>query len=103
MKKKVLSFAMMLVLALVPMSIFAFNGSGTSSSPYLIQNADDWKQVSRRGANDFVMNQDGLNIFFGVRNGKLYLTNSQELAANTTAGGASLKAAKSGIPTSFHM
>ena len=40
------------------------------------------------------MNQDGLNIFFGVRNGKLYLTNSQELAANTTAGGASLKAAK---------
>ena len=68
--------------------------TATLNNADFLKNADDWKQVSRRGANDFVMNQDGLNIFFGVRNGKLYLTNSQELAANTTAGGASLKAAK---------
>ena len=46
MKKKVLSLAMMLVLALVPMSIFAYSGSGTSSSPYLIQNANDWNTLA---------------------------------------------------------
>ena len=42
MKRKVFSFAMMFLLAFMPMSIFAYSGSGTSSNPYLIQNVSDW-------------------------------------------------------------
>ncbi len=76
MKKKVLSFAMMLVLALVPMSIFAFNGSGTSSSPYLIQNADDWNTFAADVANG--------NTYSGV-----YFKLTSDIAVTTWAGNAS--------------
>ena len=51
MRKRVLSLAMMLALAFVPLSIFAYSGSGTSSSPYLIQNANDWNTFAAEVAN----------------------------------------------------
>ena len=56
--------------------------TATLNNTDFLKNADDWKQVSKRGANDFVMSQDGINFFFGVRDDKLYITNSEELANN---------------------
>ena len=54
--------------------------TATLNSTDFLKNADDWKQVSKRGKNDFVMSQDGLDVFFGVRDNKLYISNSEELA-----------------------
>ena len=46
-----------------------------------LKNADNWEQVGKLSANDFVMKQDGMDIFFGVRDSKLYISNSKELAS----------------------
>lgn len=44
-----------------------------------LDNANDWK-ASRRSNTDFVVNQDGVNVFFGVRDDKLYIASNETLA-----------------------
>ena len=56
--------------------------TATLNNTDFLKNAGNWEQVSKRGTNDFVMSQDGFDVFFGVRNGKLYISNSEELANN---------------------
>ena len=44
-----------------------------------LDNANDWS-ASRRGNTDFIINQDGVSVFFGVRDDKLYIASSEALA-----------------------
>ena len=55
--------------------------TATLSNTDFLKNADSWEQVGRLSANDFVMRQNGMDIFFGVRDSKLYVSNSKELAS----------------------
>ncbi len=60
--------------------------TATLNNTDFLNDADSWRQVARRGANDFVMNQDGKDFFFGVHDGKLYITDSKELADKASVG-----------------
>lgn len=61
--------------------------TATLNNTDFLKNADNWEMVSKRGASDFVMSQDGLNVFFGVRDNKLYISNSEQLAKNAFQNG----------------
>ena len=45
-----------------------------------LQNANDWDKVRKLSSTDFVASYEGIDTYFGVRNGLLYVTTSQELA-----------------------
>ena len=45
-----------------------------------LKNADDWNQVTRRGASDFLIDYEGAKVFFGIRDERLYISSSQMLA-----------------------
>lgn len=62
----------------VPAVVF----TATLNNTDFLKNADGWEQVSRLSANDFVMSQNGMDIFFGVRDSKLYISNSKQLASD---------------------
>ena len=53
--------------------------TATLKNTDFLKNAADWK-VTRRSDTDFVFTKDGVNIFFGVRDEKLYITSSEKLA-----------------------
>ena len=50
------------------------------SNTDFLNNTGDWDNVAKRGESDFFASYEGLDTYFGVRNGLLYLTNSQKLA-----------------------
>ena len=57
------------------------------SDTKFLENADDWSGVTKRGPSDFLFADAG--VFFGVRNGNLYITSSESLtdkAFNVNAG-----------------
>lgn len=68
--------------------------TATVGNTDFMKNADDWKQVTRRGASDFLISNGGTNVFFGVRDGKLYLSNSEKLADNPGRSAGALAAYK---------
>lgn len=49
------------------------------SNTDFMNNAEDWN-VNRRSNTDFVITQKGFSVFFGVRDQKLYIASSEELA-----------------------
>ena len=48
-----------------------------------LKNADDWDQVHKLGANDYVFEYEGNRAYFGVRDKNLYITTNVSLANNT--------------------
>ena len=54
--------------------------TATLSNTDFLKNAGDWDNVTKRGESDFFASYEGVDTYFGVRNGLLYLTNSQKLA-----------------------
>ena len=54
--------------------------TATLSNTDFLKNANDWDNVTKRGESDFFASHEGVDTYFGVRNGLLYLTNSQKLA-----------------------
>ena len=53
--------------------------TATLDNTDFLANAGDWS-VTRRGRTDFVTTQYGANVFFGVRDDKLYIASSERLA-----------------------
>jgi hypothetical protein len=54
--------------------------TATLANADFLKNAGDWDGITKRGAQDFMASLEGIPTYFGVRNGVLYLTNSQKLA-----------------------
>lgn len=54
--------------------------TATLSDTNFLSGADGWQGVTRRGGNDFSITVEGQNIYFGVRDGKLYIASSESLA-----------------------
>ena len=53
--------------------------TATLKNTDFLKNSGDWN-VNRRSNIDFSVTQDGVKVFFGVRDEKLYITTSEELA-----------------------
>ena len=49
------------------------------SNTEFLKNAEDW-EVNRRSTTDFSITQNGFSVYFGVREQKLYIASSEELA-----------------------
>ncbi len=53
----------------------------TLSNTDFLQNADDWDNVAKISPSDFVATIEGTRTYFGVKNGLLYVANSQQMAS----------------------
>ena len=53
--------------------------TATLANTDFLKNAADWN-VNRRGSTDFFITQDGFDVFFGVRDERLYIASNERLA-----------------------
>ncbi len=56
--------------------------AATLANTDFLANSDDW-QVGRRNKTDFFIRQEGVEVFFGVREGRLYIASNTGLADKT--------------------
>jgi len=56
--------------------------TATLSNTDFLKNADDWSRVKRLGVADFVADYEGTQVFFGVRDKYLYITNGSKVASS---------------------
>lgn len=56
--------------------------TATLSNTDFLENADEWSRVRRLGESDFVADYEGTQVFFGVHDKYLYITNSNKVASN---------------------
>ncbi|MBO7119063.1 MAG: DUF4836 family protein [Bacteroidaceae bacterium] len=56
--------------------------TATLANTDFLKNADNWKDVRKMDASNFVASYEGIDTYFGVKNGLLYLSSSQRLVDN---------------------
>ncbi len=53
----------------------------TLSNTEFLKNADDWDNVTKISPSDFIAAYEGMQTYFGVKNGLLYVATSQQMAS----------------------